>query len=47
MTSVVKGGDQCEEGGADIDTAFPAEEVIAEGQENDCLLYTSPSPRDS
>ena len=35
MTSVVKGGDQCEEGGADIDTAFPAEEVIAEGQENE------------
>ena len=35
MTSVVEGGDQCEEGGADIDTAFPAEEVIAEGQENE------------
>ena len=35
MTSVVEGRDQGAKGGAGVDAAFPAEEVIAEGEENE------------
>ena len=35
VTSVVEGRDQCAKGGAGVDAAFPAEEVITKGEENE------------
>ena len=43
---MVCGGTGCTSSGSDkIAKAFE-DEILATGLENDCLLYTSPSPRD-